>query len=417
VTPTSGLNTDEVGLARAGDGVLHVVWRTASAPLHEEIWHASISPAGKLGPSTAAATGWSAAGGQVIVVLPDGGLRVFFGGLGSTNEQGGVQSVTADAQGSSWTAQGTRVSSSVSAAGPVGAAVLADGAALFAWPTGSHLYVHAGLSSSDPDLDVGADPRCCFYSPNVAVDRATGQVALAFYSLAPGEPGIFVQTIRPTVGQRELVPSSLSNGSFVMPDQRAPLVARAGGGVYLAYCAGYPGCARVLLWKVGSAEAPRTVASGKEIEDVNASPGPDGRIWVMWHDHSSKTIYARRSNRAATRFGPKVSVRPPAGTSTIWKLAGEGSPGPLDVLASVSTPGSLATWHTQLLPPLSLACTGNRDVTCSVADAGDPVPGAKVAIGGKSFVANAQGRVKARVARGAANAVATKAGFASARSP
>jgi hypothetical protein len=397
--------------------MLHVVWRTASAPLHEEIWHAAISPAGKLGASTAATSEWGAAGGQVIVVLPGGGLRIFFGGLGSTNEQGGVQSASADSRGASWTAQGGRVSASVSAAGPVGAAVGADGTPIFAWPSGSHLYVHSGLSATDPDLDIGPGPRCCFYSPNIAVDRTTGEAVVAFYSLAPGEPGIFVQTLRPNVGPRRLVPASLTNGSFVTPDQRTPLVARAGGGLYLAYCAGYPGCRRVLLWKVDSAEPPRTIATGTEIEDVNTSAGPDGRLWVMWHDHSSKRIYARRSNRAATSFGPTVSVRPPAGTSTIWKLAGEGSPGLLEVLASVSTSGSLATWHTQLLPPLSLACAAGRTISCSVTDAGDPVAGAKVEIRGKTFLTNAQGRVTAHVARGPAKVVVTKAGYAFARAP
>src|SRR5262249_2670190 len=160
---------------------------------------------------------------------------------------------------------------------------------------------------------------------------------------------------------------------------------------------------------------PRTVATGTEIEDVNASAGPDGRIWMMWHDHSSKRIYAKRSNRAATRFGATVSVRPPAGTSTIRKLAGEGSPGGLDVLASLAAPGSLATWHTQLLPPLSLACAGKRSIACSVTDAGDPVEGARVEVGGKTFVTDARGRVTAHVARGAANVVAAKAGYAPAK--
>jgi hypothetical protein len=44
-------------------------------------------------------------------------------------------------------------------------------------------------------------------------------------------------------------------------------------------------------------------------------------------------------------------VKPPAKTTTIWKLSGEGSrAGVLDLLVHASTPSSLATWHTQVKP-------------------------------------------------------------------
>ena len=68
----------------------------------------------------------------------------------------------------------------------------------------------------------------------------------------------------------------------------------------------------------------------------------------MWH--RGGPIYVTRTNAAATKRGP-YAVKPPAKTSTIWKLSGEGSrAGVLDLLAHVSTPGSLATWHTQVKP-------------------------------------------------------------------
>jgi hypothetical protein len=206
------------------------------------------------------------------------------------------------------------------------------------------------------------------------------------------------------------VPSSLTNGNFVAPDQRTPLVARSAGGLYVAYCSGYPTCRSVRLWKIGSG-APLRVGTGATIEDVNASSAPEGRIWVMWQSRSKTRVYARRSNRAATRFGPLAVIKPPSGTTSIWKVGGEGSPGTLDLLVSVSTSGSLATWHTQVRPRLSLGCKGGKIVSCTVTDAGDPVAGAKVKFGGKKLTSNAQGKVAADLAPGVLTVVASKGGY------
>lgn len=409
VTDTNGLNIDQVGLGRTGDGVLHVVWPQRLVT-QSRIWHRPISRTGSVGGATPAGRSWDAVDNPDLVGLPNGSLRVFFAGLGSTFAEGGIQSASAPASGAAWTSQGSRVSASVGAGGPVGATVLADGTPIFAWASGTSLYVHTGLSPADPDLDVGPSPRCCFYLPDVERDRASGQVVLAFHSLASGEPGIFVQTIRPALAAKRLVPSSLTNGNFVASDQRTPLVARSAGGLYVAFCSGYPTCRSVRLWKVGSG-APRTVANGATIEDVNASPAPEGRIWVMWQSSSKKRLYARRSNRAATRFGPVTVIKPPSGTTSIWKVGGEGSLGTLDLLVSVSTSNSLATWHTQVRPRLSLGCKGGKIVSCTVTDAGDPVAGAKVKIGGKNLISNAQGKIAANVAPGLLTVVASKGGY------
>ncbi|MDH4346221.1 MAG: hypothetical protein OEW31_07800, partial [Thermoleophilia bacterium] len=70
-----------------------------------------------------------------------------------------------------------------------------------------------------------------------------------------------------------------------------------------------------------------------------------------------------------------------------------------------------ATWHTQVLPPLSLAAKkGKSAVTFVVTDAGDPVAGAKVSFAGKSVTTNAAG--KATAPSGSGKAKATKAGYA-----
>jgi hypothetical protein len=97
------------------------------------------------------------------------------------------------------------------------------------------------------------------------------------------------------------------------------------------------------------AKAPAITIKARGAQDVNIASAPGGRLWLMWQ--RGGLIYVTRTNAAATKAGPVHSVKPPAKTSTIWKLSGEGSrAGVLDLLASVSTPGSLATWHTQVKP-------------------------------------------------------------------
>jgi hypothetical protein len=118
-----------------------------------------------------------------------------------------------------------------------------------------------------------------------------------------------------------------------------PLVARQGGGVYFAYCTGYPRCLQVRLWRVGGRSI--VVATGRDIEDVNLARGPQGRLWIMWQD--SGRLRATRTNQAATRAGAIVNVSSPPGTSALWDVFGEGSLGWLDLLAHVSARGGLAT--------------------------------------------------------------------------
>ena len=105
-------------------------------------------------------------------------------------------------------------------------------------------------------------------------------------------------------------------------------------------------------------------------------------------------------------------MAPPSGTTTIWKVGGDGALGPLDVLASVSAGGGLATWHTQVLPRLQLKAVGSKKkATFTVTDAGDPVAGATVRAGGKRLTTNAAGKASGAFKAGRLAAAATKAGY------
>jgi hypothetical protein len=97
-------------------------------------------------------------------------------------------------------------------------------------------------------------------------------------------------------------------------------------------------------------------------------------------------------------------VKPPTGASTSWNLVGNGQASRLDLVGSFSSGASstAASYHTQLLPGLSLTASPSRlhvhtaraqKVTFSVSDAGSAVSGVKVRVGSASGTTNAKGKV------------------------
>lgn len=409
ITDTNDANIDQVGTARTPDRVLHVFWQRELAPLNDAIMHTRITPGGAIGVADLVLGGFKATDDPDAALTSDGRLRVFFMGLGNTLAEGGVVAANGSGLGGDWARDGVRVSSTTSATGPAGAAVNAAGQPIFSYAFAFHLGVHTGLDSTVPDTDAQPDALCCDYDPDLATDQATGQTLLAWFSNATGRTGTWVRGVTPSLTAPLLAPGSAKNGQAVGPDQRTAITARPGGGLYMAYCGGYPTCTKALLWRVGAGGV-KVAGVANKVEDVHVAEGPAGRLWVSWHNGSA--LFVRRTNMAATGFGPVVRIKPPSKTSGIWKLTGDGSAGPLDLFASVSRPGSLATWHTQVRPPLTLIVTkGKTKVTFKVVDAGDPVPGAKIVFAGKTLTANSAGKATAPRPKVTRKATATRSGY------
>ncbi len=406
----NGGNQDQVALARGLDNVLNAVW-PAKTGNTKGYRHARVAPNGSLVAGLLAVLdGWSTLNNPALVVGPDGSLRLLFAGLTAGPLSGRATSATAPPGGSSWTltrALHTDGVGGVGSGAPFGAAAKLDGTPVFSW--GANVKV--GL---DPTPELDLMEGCCAYDSDVAVDAVSGEVVVGWYSNVAGQYGYLTRTVDPALGETRYAPSSAREDrkAGLTPRQRTALTARLGApGVYIAYCTGYPSCQTVSVWRHGGG-SPLVVARAYAAH-VAIVPGPDGRLWVMWESRSQR-VYATRSNRAATRFGAVVEVKPPAGTRSIWNVAGDGALGPLDLVASASTPGSLAFWHTQVLPGLSLACRGGSVVSCTVSDAGAPVRGAKVEVGGRTLTTNARGKASADLPAGSYRAAASKAGYTSA---
>jgi hypothetical protein len=414
--PGTVINFAEPGLARTPDGVLHVLYTRRNGS-REDLIHVPVAPNGRVGGESVALGGWSAMSHPDLLRMPDGTLRAFFGGIRSTSAgetNNAMNTATAPASGSPWTLKPGRAAQALYAyaTGVTGAGLARDGTPISTWSGSPGLGFHYGVDPAQPD---GTIPQtgCCLYTPDVAVDSASGQAWVGFHSNENAGPGLYVNAIGPAgpQGGRRLAPGSVVGSSSIYPGNRTSLTGRIGAsGVYLFYGQGYPTFSTLALWKVDT-ERPHLVIRAARNEHANVAAAPEGRLWLMWEVNG--TVFAARTNRAATRVGGVNALRAP-GSRTVYRLNGEGSAGPLDLLVNDGS----GFWHQQVQPKLQLAATSRkagkgRVVTFRVLDAGDPVAAATVRAGGRRLRTSAKGTATLRQAKSArVTATASKPGYA-----
>lgn len=411
VTTPNGRNTDQLALARTHDGTLHFAW-TRRGDRHDSLLVGAISRTGeRVGPPTTVQRGWPTITNPALLVLPRHGLLAVYGGLPERGADSAVYAASAGADGTSWSFLGP-VSPAVNAfarSDQIAATVGKDGTPFFAWSSTFDLSTHVGLDPAVPNQTWQS--TCCAYYAGLGTDGSSGDVVMGWYSNALGSYGLLTRVISPSPGDTKYLPGSANEGrtAAASPDQKTAVTGRLRkAGLYVAYGTGYPAWTSLWIWENASGGAVR-IWDGT-IRHPTIAAGPDGRLWVAWD--TGDTIYVRRSDPEAKEWGAVTEVKPPAGTRTIWKLSAEGSRGPLDLFVSAATPGSLAFWHEQVLPALTLGCRGGHVVQCVVSDAGDPVRRAVVRAGGQSFKTGAQGKVRLDLAPGSYLVTATKPGYA-----
>jgi hypothetical protein len=403
---------DEVGAARTPDGVLHVIYKRPPA----QIEHRAVSADARsvLSPNPVASFPLGANHRPALISVP-GGLRAFFAGNG--NPQLGTRMATAaSTNGQAWAVQPFPASNNAItnshkpfAAAGIGAAQ-AGGLPAFAWgdaDPGSGGY-HFGLSPTTPDFDFPDTVRCCEVDPNLAVDGRSGQLVLGWNSLR--DDAAEARSLSPAGGV-----TRIPNSGARQLGQRVAMTGRIGApGIYVGYTAGRnPFSGRVALWRFGSSRARILSSAGRRARFTSVAAAPAGRLWLFWM--RNRQLYAARSNKSATRFGAHVKVRPPRGTDSIWRLAGDGSRGPLDLLAHLSRSGSdVGTWHQRILPRLSVSVkVRNGKATVKVTDASATVFGATVRVAGRTKTTGKSGKVRYSLGAGRYRARVAKAGYTS----
>jgi hypothetical protein len=406
------INFAEPGLARTQDGVLHVIYTRRNGS-KEDLIHVPVAASGRVGGDSVALGGWSAMSHPDLLRMPDGSLRAFFGGIRSTSAgetNNAMNTATAPATGTPWTLKPGKAAQATYAyaTGVAGAGLAKDGTPISAWSGTPGLGFHYGVDPGAPD---GKIPQtgCCLYTPEIAVDSSSGQAWVGFHSNETDGAGLYANAIGPggPQGGRRLAAGSVTNRGSIYPGNRASLTGRIGaGGVFLFFGQGYPTFKTLALWKVDTAR-PQIVVKADRNEHANVAAAPDGRLWLMWEVNG--TIFATRTNRTATRAGAVNALKAP-GSRTVYRLNGEGSAGPLDLIVN----DGQGLWHQQVWPKLQLSASrSGRNIVFRVLDAGDPVAGATVKAGGKTLKTAANGQATLKQGSAArVKATASKAGYA-----
>ncbi len=419
VTTANTENIEEVSAARTADGNLHVVWLRPDAAntANEDLMATTISPAGAVGPAQPVVSNWGAINQPALVTAPDGSLRVFFGGIRSTDPtdpQDGLESATAPAAGAPWTLTAGNASvTNSSYSGDASAAFAADGTPLMTWAGTAGVFIHRGLDPAATEFEYEAAlGGCCGYDPNLALDGASEQLWLAWFSNATGKDGVWVQGVAPAsggpIGGPMLMPGSqTAAGGATNADPtgyRTSIVGRPGlAGVFVGYPGGYPTHTSALVWRIGT-PSPTVLAQGSGgHEHVVLAAAPGGRLWALWSEQRGgrAVIVARRSNPQVTAWGAESVVAAPSGTMSTYALSAAGPPsalGPLDALGSFATGGGLATYHTLIVPALGISVSGSVSrrkggkLTVTATDALTPLKGVHVVVGGHAASTSATGR-------------------------
>ena len=421
--------SQELGVARSGDGTLHVAWREdAPGTINAAVRTRTIAPAGSLGPVATVVSGWSV-GADPTLATDGAGLRVFFPAVIPTE---GLLSATAPGGGGPWSSPKLITAADFVRGRTVGATTALDGTSLQTWYSVADIVVHRGLSGGG---DVALTAGGTNVRPNIVTD-AGGNVLVAWCGFGAGSAGTWVRRVDPSTGAPAggavQLPGSATGGqaSCVLESEasrREPIAARAGGGVFVAGMSGYPSLDRVLLWRLDpSGSVAGTLVAASEPNVSHAEPAiaaaPDGRIWVAWlrpNPSGGRTIVARRSNRTGTVLGAAVTRNAPSG-NTIGTVNISAQADRLDVLGIMSTvTNQKSVQHTQMLPGLTLLRSGparsrpgrRYAVTFSVLDAGDPVAGARVSGGGRAATTAANGRATLTLRRGAVRVSASKSRY------
>jgi hypothetical protein len=404
LTSDGGSSIDQVALLRTSDGVLHVAWHKPTGPNTEDLLHTAIAANGKVGATTPVQSGWTGFGNAGLTTMPGGGIRAFWGGLRSTDSSDPNNdenmAVSTDG-GTTWAlTPGSVVQPGTQAYGSsVSATTRPDGTPVITYAGSLGTWVHAGADATLPNFNLQAPLGTYGYDPNIASD-ATGTM-VAWFSNATGHLGPHAQGVNADgspIGSALQMPGTAN--MHVGPLARTPLVARPGGGFYVAYPTGYPTYNAIRVWRIG---ATRTTLLDRTAGDSLSAISADssGRLWVAWKDGTR--VLASRSNRAATKWGAVVDAGRPKNAGSLYMLDASATPGGgADLFGNygIGTNPSTSTFYTRIDPGLTLtASKSGSGYAFTVTDAGSPVKGAKVRGAGKRGTTDAKGRVSLKVSR------------------
>jgi hypothetical protein len=353
ISTDAGFGNAAAGLLRTGDGRLHVVWPADNNGDHS-LHYSTVSAGGTLLASGVILTKWNAID-QFPSLVPDGGgMRAIFDGAngtpGSPYNIGSFYSATAGSSGTAWALAPGSLSHDNPPLTDNTAATTPSGTPVTAWSEVSALAYHVGIDphvpATTPDVKISAGPSGGVLNPTLVTSKA-GVWGAWFNSSGTATMGYWVDNISTGAPGLRKAPGSGGKGlNNSQPLQPTALAARAGGGIYLAYCVPTKTltCGHVALWRAGATKA-ILVPGSASVQDgkVALAAAPGGHLWVLWFDYHSNVIHAVQTNAAATGFGSVLTIRPPTRLNAFDGLQANASQGPLSIVALAMQSGTGAS--------------------------------------------------------------------------
>jgi hypothetical protein len=351
ISSDAGFGTAAAGLLRTGDGRLHVVWPADNNSNDHSLHYSTVSASGQLLASGVILTKWTAID-QYPSLVPDGhGMRAIFDGAngksGSPYNIGSFYSATAGSPGTAWKLAPGSLSHDNPPLTDNTAATTPTGEPVTAWSEVGALAYHVGIDphvpATAPDVKISAGPDGGVLSPTLVTSQKVVWGGW-FNSSGTATMGYWVDKIFTGAAALRKAPGSGGKGlNNSQPLQPVALAARAGGGVYLAYCVPTKTltCAHVALWRAGAAKAMEVPGSASSQDGkVALAAAPGGHLWVLWFDYHSNVIHAAETNAAATGFGKPLTISPPPRLNTFDGLQANASQGPLSIVALAMQSGT-----------------------------------------------------------------------------
>lgn len=417
---SGGMNvSDQVGLARSSDGVLHVAWRRQGST--QELSQTPIVASGRVGSPVTIVSGWASVGSPALVGQGRV-LSAFFPGtatLTTGDPTYGLDLARSDNAGASWRLSPTAIARNQFAFASTPAAVGVSGSFVQAWSGPDSTVVHTGLDPNVPPLGgygSGTD--------QALAAAADGQVMVAWCNELAAGPSVFLAHVDPATGARigDVVPLEASGGCPA--DTRVALasfrdIVRNGrNGQPLFYVAASDEFGHVYVYVTtpqGHLVLIEAEPFGSVKQQIAISATPHGRIWVGWKDSATGDLVFRRSDPRDGYYGAAVTVHLPPG-QTISQLALNAQDDRLDAIATTSDDNNtVSLFATQVLPGLTLEPeTAKRTERFRVLDAGIPVRDATVKVARRTLTTDSSGYAMTRLPPGSYTAAASKRGYVNA---
>jgi hypothetical protein len=416
--------SDQVGLARTSDGVLHVAWRREGAT--EDLLQTPITASGKVGAPVVAVSGWNGIGSPALVANGSD-LAVFFPGIKTAvtgDPTFGLNLATSTDAGLSWTERTEAIARNDFAATRTPAAVLAvRGPFVQAWYGGDDTVVHSGL---DPNV-----PAAHGYGGGTdqgLAAAADGQVMVGWCTELEAETGVFAARVDTATGARVGDAVHLPDTGRCPADTRVaiasfPLVPRDEHSgepyFYVAASSADGRTVRVYVIAAGQIVAVQKVAGGSSFkQQIAIAAAPRGGVWVAWRDSESDDLVVRRSDPfSGFDYGGEATRALPRGQG-LDQLALNAQGDRVDAVATTTDQaGAVNVFATQILPGLTLEGGTAKKLEKKgfrVLDSRDAVRDATVKVARHTLKTDRRGYAKVRLEPGSYKATASKAGYSDA---